>query len=133
MTTYGPRFLDEPEDGLSVPAAGLDRAAPPAVAAMAAAGFPQGPVLLDTLPDGPAQLDVGWMPEVVAAPRVRVGALSWLAAGLCLLVASWVVLSIVSFVVGLFGQSLLLGTTGAILVGSSACMLLYAALLEARA
>ncbi len=67
------------------------------------------------------------------APRVRVGALSWLAGGLCLLVASWVVLSVVSFVLGLFGMGLLLGAIGAVLVGSATCMLLYAALLEARA
>ena len=30
------------------------------------------------------------------APRVQVGALSWLAAGLCLLIASWLVRSIIS-------------------------------------
>ena len=126
MTAHRPRFLDEPQGGLPTPAVTTPTAAAPA-------DFPRGPVLLDALPDGPARLDVGWMPEVVVAPRVRVGALSWLAAGLCLLIASWLVLSIVSFMVGLFGQSLLLGAAGAILVGSATCMLLYAALLEARA
>ena len=138
MTTPGPRFLDEPEGGLpvaagEVPGAGLDRAVPPTAVAMAPAEFSRGPVLLDALPEGPARLDVGWMPEVVMAPRVRVGALSCLAGGLCLLVASWVVLPVVSFVLGLFGMGLLLGAIGAVLVGSATCMLLYAALLEARA
>ena len=138
MTTNGPRFLDELEGGLSgpaeaLPAAGLDQAVPLAGVAREASEFPRGPVLMDALPDSPARLDVGWIPEAVVPPRVRVGALSWLAAGLCLLVVSWAVLSLVSFVVGLFGQGLLLGTAGAVLIGSSTLMLLYAALLEARA
>jgi putative membrane protein len=134
VTTRGPRFLDEPEDQQAgagepafAPASG--QAAPPP----AAAGLPRGPVLLDALSDAPVRLDVGWTPEVVTAPRVRVGATSWLAAGLCLLVASWLVLSIVSFVAGLFGQSALLGAAGAVLVGSGVCMVLYAGLLEAGA
>lgn len=48
-------------------------------------------------PDAPVQVDVGWMPEQVAALRVRIGTKSWVAAGLCVLVTSWVVLSLASF------------------------------------
>lgn len=133
MTNRGPRFLDEPEDmqvGVTAPppAPASGREPPPAAAAL-----PRGPMLLDVLPDAPARLDVGWTPELVAAPRVRVGAVFWLIAGLCLLVASWLALSIISFVAGLFGQGAVLGMAGAVLIGSAICMVLYAGLLEARA
>ena len=135
MTGHGPRFLDEPEPE-TIPGQGSS-GPPPAAAAPApgldAPGLPRGPVLLDALPDGPARLDVGWAPDAVVLPRVRVGALSWLAAGLCLLVAGWAVLSLVSFVVGLFGQGLLLGIAGAVLVGAAAGMALYGVVLEVRA
>ena len=142
MTPRGPRFLDEPDPepsgaqpggGAAPPASGpLPGQAAPAPP-FATAGPPRGPALLEALPDAPARLDVGWMPEAVAAPRARAGALSWLAAGLCLLVASWAALSLASFVAGLFGQGVLLGAAGAVLVGAALCMVLYAALLEARA
>jgi hypothetical protein len=64
---------------------------------------------------------------MVAAPRVRAGAAAGLAASLCLLIASWLVLSIA---VELLGQGALPGAIGTVLVGSAACMVLYAAPLE---
>lgn len=126
----GPRFLDEePAVQQQVSDAAPSRGTAPS----AEAGLPRGPVLLDAPADPLARLDVGWTPELVAAPRVRVGAAFWIGAGLCLLVASWVVLSIVSFVLALFQQGMVLGAVGAIAIGSAACMMLYAALLEAAA
>ena len=132
MINRGPGFLDDPED-VQAAAANPPHAPVSGQELPLVAGLPHGPVLLEALPDAPARLDVGWTPEVVAAPRVRVGAVSWLVAGLCLLVGSWLALSIVSFVAGLFGQGVLLGAAGAVLVGSAVCMVLYAGLLEARA
>lgn len=118
MTGRGPRFLDEHDAGTGAEPGHVTDAPTPDTAIP---GLQRGPVLLDALPHGPARLDVGWAPEAVAPPRVRVGAPSWLATGLCLLVASWIVLSVVSFVAGLFGQGLLLGAIGAVLVGAAAC------------
>lgn len=131
MTSGGPRFLDEDEPAADQRAA----AAAPAPTAVQPAGaaLPRGPVLLDAPADARARLDVGWAPELAAAPRVRIGTASWIAAGLCLLVASWLALSFVSFVLALFGQSVVLGAAGVVAIGSAACMLLYAALLEAAA
>lgn len=127
----GPRFLDEEEPGIGQRA---PDAAPVHLAVLPAeAALPRGPVLLDAPADPLARLDVGWMPELVVAPRVRIGTAAWIAAGLCLLVASWLVLSVVSFVLALFGQSLVLGAVGVAAIGGAACMILYAALLEAAA
>lgn len=129
----GPRFLDEDDD---VPA---PRPAPPSAERVqpgppaGAAPLPRGPVLLEAGADAAARLDVGWMPAAVAPPRVRIGAGSWVAAGLCTLVASWLVLSVLSFVLALFRQSGPLGALAVVAIGAAAAMLAYAGLLEVRA
>ena len=86
-------------------------------------------------PDGetPARVDVGWQPDAIATSPVRVGTAFWMIAGLCVLVASWAVLSIVSFLAALLAVSLVLGMVGVVGVGIGAAMLLHAALLEIRA
>ena len=127
----GPRFLDEDDDDgpaprLAPPSAERVQPGPPA----SAAPLPRGPALLEAGPDAAARLDVGWMPAAVAPPRVQIGAGSWVAAGLCTLVASWLVLSVASFVLTLSRQS---GLLGALAVGAAAAMLAYAGLLEVRA
>ena len=127
-----PRFLDEDDMPAPRPAAPIpDRL--PLGAPAGEAPLPRGPVLLDAEPNAAARLDVGWMPEVVTTPRRRIGSGFWVAAGLCTLVASWLVLSVVSFVLALFGQSGALGALSAAAVLAGSAMLSYAVLLEVQA
>lgn len=128
----GPRFLDDDDMPAPLPAAPIPDRLPPGAPA-GAAHLPRGPVLLEAEPDAAVRLDVGWMPEVVTAPRRRIGSGFWVAAGLCTLVASWLVLSTVSFVLTLFGQSGILGALSAAAVLAGSAMLAYAVLLEVRA
>lgn len=129
----GPRFLDEDDDTPAPrPAAPAPAAAQPG-ARPGAAPLPRGPVLLEAEPDAAARLDVGWMPEAVAPPRLRVGAGFWVAAGLCTLVASWLALSVASFVLALFRQSGVLGALAVVAIGIGLAMVAYAVLLEVRA
>ncbi len=90
-------------------------------------------MLLDAEQDAPTRLNVGWAPELVAAPPLRVGTGFWIGTGLFVLIASWVVLSMASFVVALLAQSLALGLFAAGGIGLGCLLLLYAVLLEVRA
>lgn len=129
----GPRFLDEHDDTPAPrPGAPIPGPAQPG-APLDAAPLPRGPVLLEAGPDAAGRLDVGWMPEVVAPPRPRVGAGFWAAARLCTLVASWLALSVASFVLTLSRQSGPLGALAAAAIGGSVAMVAYAVLLEVRA
>ena len=124
-------FLDEKpanlEDGDGLATAGIPDPQP------AEPLLPRGPMLLDPLPDAPTRLDVGWVPEFIVVHRMQVGAAFWLAVGLILLIGVWVVLSVLSFVLGLFQQSLALGIVACVGIGTALCMILYAVLLEIRA
>ena len=143
MTPRSPGFLDE--DGGAIADAQGSPAAPglqTGVQTAAAGGhedaaespaLPRGPMLLDPEPDAPARVDVGWTPEMVAAPPARIGPVFWIAAGLSVLVASWAVLSMASFVVALMLQSVGLGILAMAGVGLGCALLLYAMLLEVRA
>ncbi len=126
------------EDGSKDPTASSPPLTPPAQVAIQNTEedlppLPRGPVLLDAEPDAPTRLNVGWAPEAVATPRVQVGTGFWIGAGLVVLIASWAVLSVASFVVALLVQSLVLGLLASAGVGLGCLLLLYAALLEVRA
>lgn len=129
----GPGFLDE--EGLAEQAG---RTAPPATGAEqiqkggagpeTTEGQPwspdlPGPMLLEAESDAPARVEVGWAPKEVLAPRLPVGTGGWIAAGLGLLLASWAVLSLASFVVALAAQSTVLGSL-ALLAVTAGCALL---------
>lgn len=134
MIPRGPGFLDEDEPEAE-PLAARATPAPGLIAPGAAEGAaspPRGPLLLDAEPDAPQRLDLAWMPEVVGTPRTRVGAGFWVAAGLGTIVASWLVLSMASFVLVLLQQSLGLGGVAALVI-LLGLMVGYAVLLELRA
>lgn len=89
-----------------------------------------GPMLLEPEQGAPARVDIGWSPKTVVAPRVRVGAGGWISAGLAVLLASWVVLSLASFVVGLLAQSWVLGSLAIAAVAVGCALLARGVALE---
>ena len=95
--------------------------------------FPRGPVLLEPEADAADQVDVGWTPQAVRSPPIKVGTAFWIAAGLVVLLLSWVMLSVASFVAALLIQSLVLGLLGVAGVGLGVALLLTAVLVEVRA
>ena len=140
----GPLFFDEDGQAGPPPAGLIDAAGAGQADALVsvdaseaatgtAASLPRGPLFLEPEEAAPARVDVGWAPEAVAVPVVRVGAGFWVAAGLCLLVVSWLVLSVASFVLALLAQSAGLGVLASVAIGVACAMLLYGSLLEVRA
>ena len=130
MTPRSPGFLDE--DNAEIGASqgsptGRDDGSPEPPP------LPRGPMLLDPEPDAPARVDLGWLPETVAAAPPRIGTAFWIGAGLLVLIASWALLSMASFVVGLMVQSVSLGALALAGIGIGCGLLLYALLLEVRA
>ena len=130
MTRRHPGFLDEEDEGTPGVGQGVT---PQAEGIPEPPPLPRGPMLLDPEPDAPSRLNVGWTPEPVVAPPLRVGTGFWIGAGVSVLIASWAVLSLASFVVALLLQSIALGLLAITGVGLGCALLLYALLLELRA
>lgn len=134
-----PGFLEEDDEGgrntaprpaaaqaapRSTPVPSSERASPP---------LPRGPMLLEPESDAPDQVDVVWTPEAARAPPIKVGTAFWVAAGLAVLLLSWALLSIASFVAALLIQSLVLGLLGIAGVGLGFALLLTAVVVEVKA
>lgn len=125
-----PGFVDDEGTG------GSDTSSPIGVQTSEAPDGPpsMGPTLFeadDVMP--PGRIDPFWNPAVLRTRRARAGSLWWIAAGLTLLLVSWVIISAAAFVVDQFGRSTVLGCIAVVLVGVSAVLILYGIYIEAIA
>ena len=90
-------------------------------------------MLLEPEPDAPERLDLGWGPQIIASPRRQLGTGFWVAAGLATIIAAWLVLSLVSFVLALFAQSWTVAAIAVAAIAIGVLMIGYGATLEFRA
>ena len=121
-----PGFTDE-GGGRDQPAA----SAPEIVDATIAPSAP--PMLLDTVEQGPGdRIDQGWAPEIIKPPKSGRSSLSWLAAGLALLLIGWVGLTVYGFLHDQFARSTRLGYLALAILSVAAGLVLRGLAMEVR-
>ena len=112
-----PRFLDQPATEAPPPAAAAAVPPPPVHST---------PMLLDARLNAPDAAGADWNPRELAERRGGFGSAFYAAAGLTIILGSWVLLSALSSAFGLFSQSAGLGGLALALYAGGAGMLLYA-------
>lgn len=117
MTQTMPRFLDVP-----APAAAAD---PPSAALDA-------PMLLEAEQDSRKAIGADWNPARIVRTTQRSGSVIYAAAGLGLILASWVGFSVLTSVIGFFQVSVGLGVAASLLCGAGIGFLGFATLREWR-
>ncbi len=111
MTARAPGFIDETTGKLpEQPAAGANEMpAPRSEAEPAPEMTQQRPVLLDPEPGAAAVIETGWLPAPIGAVSGPMGSLSIATIGFAVLAATWLVVSVGSFVAQQFQVSSGLG------------------------
>jgi putative membrane protein len=96
--------------------------------------LPREPVLLEVNAAAPeGQIDPSWEPDLVVPKRsAGVNSLTWLAAGVFVLIAGWLVLSGIGFVADQFHRSLTLGVITFVVFASGIALISRAVLSEAN-
>lgn len=114
MTRNAPRFLDEPA------------AAPPPAEPVAAPPRRAAPTLLEARDDAPDAIGADWNPRVAAGRRRRFGTTAWAAAGIAIILGSWILLAALGSALNLLSQSAGLGGVAVVLYAIGVLLLLYA-------
>src|SRR5262245_25947305 len=120
MTQAMPRFLDE-----------LPPAAPPPIADPPPAAL-DAPMLLEAEQGARRTIGTDWNPARIALAAERSGSMGYAAAGLGLILASWVGFSVLTSVIGFFQVSVGLGLAASLLCAAGVGLLAFATLREWR-
>ena len=112
-----PRFLDEPAAVAPSSASAADPPPPPVHST---------PILLDPRLNAPDAIGADWNPRELAGRRTGFGSSFYAAAGLAIILGSWLLLSALSSALGLFSQSAGLGGVALALYAAGSALLLYA-------
>ena len=118
---FGPRFVDEDDAAIAI---GSERIGEPSPSHRANGSpsdepGPFEPRLLEPDEGAFGQQHVVWAPGTIAVERWRGWSSGSIAAtGLAVILSTWLFLSVLSFLIGLFGQSVLLGAIGVCAAGA---------------
>ncbi|MEJ0020437.1 MAG: DUF697 domain-containing protein [Acetobacteraceae bacterium] len=97
-----------------------------------ASGRLQPPLLLQAEQDGPQAIGADWNPPALAAPPSRFGSAGYLGLGFGILLASWLLVSVVTAIAGAFAISPGLGAGATLLAALGAGLVAFAGLREWR-